>query len=221
MESKVTICEICVFSLFSDSFDWFVHVLDKNFGLSLLLFSKKNDGGVAFILPIFFLNWWVGSWIWAEYGCNGITYWDISLSIAVAEFLLLNKWNICCQSVDDMCIISWLRLVLKKNYIIFSIWVNFANYVRTSLIEWNYGLNYWQINVYVPIAGDWLQGPYVYYLYSTYGYGKGDIGQLFIAGFGSSMLFGTIVGSLADKQWVFHSDLCLMVSCLLDINSIC
>lgn len=49
-------------------------------------------------------------------------------------------------------------------------------------------------------AGDWLQGPYVYYLYSTYGFGKGDIGQLFIAGFGSSMLFGTIVGSLADKQ---------------------
>ncbi|MBA0645873.1 hypothetical protein Goklo_013911, partial [Gossypium klotzschianum] len=49
-------------------------------------------------------------------------------------------------------------------------------------------------------AGDWLQGPYVYYLYSTYGFGKGEIGQLFIAGFGSSMLFGTIVGSLADKQ---------------------
>ncbi|KAI4330973.1 hypothetical protein MLD38_029209 [Melastoma candidum] len=50
------------------------------------------------------------------------------------------------------------------------------------------------------MAGDWLQGPYVYFLYSTYGFGKGEIGQLFIAGFGSSMLFGTIVGSLADKQ---------------------
>ncbi|GJY22998.1 molybdate-anion transporter-like protein [Tanacetum coccineum] len=50
------------------------------------------------------------------------------------------------------------------------------------------------------MAGDWLQGPYVYYLYTTYGFGKGDIGQLFIAGFGSSMLFGTIVGSLADKH---------------------
>uniref|UniRef100_A0A1J3EQX7 Molybdate-anion transporter n=1 Tax=Noccaea caerulescens TaxID=107243 RepID=A0A1J3EQX7_NOCCA len=50
------------------------------------------------------------------------------------------------------------------------------------------------------MAGDWLQGPYVYYLYSTYGFSKGEIGQLFIAGFGSSMLFGTIVGSLADKQ---------------------
>lgn len=56
------------------------------------------------------------------------------------------------------------------------------------------------------LAGDWLQGPYVYFLYSQYGFGKGDIGRLFIAGFGSSMVFGTIVGSLADKQWdfVFH-----------------
>ncbi|KAG1359218.1 molybdate-anion transporter [Cocos nucifera] len=50
------------------------------------------------------------------------------------------------------------------------------------------------------MAGDWLQGPYVYYLYHTYGFGKGEIGRLFIAGFGSSMIFGTIVGSLADKQ---------------------
>ncbi|KAE8658580.1 Rhodanese/Cell cycle control phosphatase superfamily protein isoform 1 [Hibiscus syriacus] len=56
------------------------------------------------------------------------------------------------------------------------------------------------MGVHMSIAGDWLQGPYVYYLYSTYGFGKGDIGQLFIAGFGSSMLFGTIVRSLADKQ---------------------
>ncbi|KAE9451743.1 hypothetical protein C3L33_16337, partial [Rhododendron williamsianum] len=50
------------------------------------------------------------------------------------------------------------------------------------------------------LPGDWLQGPYVYFLYSQYGFSKGEIGQLFIAGFGSSMLFGTIVGSLADKQ---------------------
>jgi hypothetical protein len=55
-------------------------------------------------------------------------------------------------------------------------------------------------------AGDWLQGPYVYYLYSQYGFDKGDIGRLFIAGFGSSMLFGTIVGSLADKQYAQDRD---------------
>ncbi|KXZ48039.1 hypothetical protein GPECTOR_31g403 [Gonium pectorale] len=48
------------------------------------------------------------------------------------------------------------------------------------------------------MAGDWLQGPYVYALYQHYGYD--DIGRLFIAGFGSSMIFGTVVGSLADKH---------------------
>jgi hypothetical protein len=47
----------------------------------------------------------------------------------------------------------------------------------------------------------------VYYLYSQYGFDKGDIGRLFIAGFGSSMLFGTIVGSLADKQYVSSSSI--------------
>lgn len=49
------------------------------------------------------------------------------------------------------------------------------------------------------VAADWLQGPYVYALYTDYGYGKAAIGQLFIAGFGSSALFGTFVGSVADK----------------------
>lgn len=51
-------------------------------------------------------------------------------------------------------------------------------------------------------AGDWLQGPYVYALYQHYGYQVHDIGRLFIAGFGSSMVFGTVAGSLADKQCV-------------------
>lgn len=44
-----------------------------------------------------------------------------------------------------------------------------------------------------------MQGPYVYALYQHYGFSIGDIGTLFIAGFGSSMIFGTVVGSLADK----------------------
>eukprot|EP00887_Chlorella_sp_A99_P000640 scaffold5.g640.t1 len=50
------------------------------------------------------------------------------------------------------------------------------------------------------MAGDWLQGPYVYALYQHYGFERGDIGRLFIAGFGSSMVFGTVVGALADKH---------------------
>jgi hypothetical protein len=49
------------------------------------------------------------------------------------------------------------------------------------------------------VAGDWLQGPYVYHLYDHYGYTMGEIGQLFIAGFGASMVVGTFIGSACDK----------------------
>ena len=51
-------------------------------------------------------------------------------------------------------------------------------------------------------ARDGLQGPHVYRLYDFYGFDMGQIGKLFIAGFGSSMVFGTVVGALADKQCV-------------------
>jgi predicted MFS family arabinose efflux permease len=52
---------------------------------------------------------------------------------------------------------------------------------------------------YLAMMGDWLQGPYVYALYSSYGFSQHDIAVLFVAGFGSSMVFGTFVGALADK----------------------
>lgn len=60
-------------------------------------------------------------------------------------------------------------------------------------------------NVYLSVYllamfGDWLQGPYVYALYDSYGFSKEDIATLFVAGFGSSMVFGTFIGSLADKM---------------------
>jgi Na+/melibiose symporter-like transporter len=45
---------------------------------------------------------------------------------------------------------------------------------------------------------DWLQGPYVYALYDAYGYSQHDIAILFVAGFGSSMIFGSFVGGMAD-----------------------
>ena len=53
---------------------------------------------------------------------------------------------------------------------------------------------------YLMMAGDWLQGPYVYALYDSYGFSKSDIAVLFVAGFGSSMIFGTFIGSLADRM---------------------
>jgi MFS family permease len=46
---------------------------------------------------------------------------------------------------------------------------------------------------------DWLQGPYVYELYVSYGFNQQQIAELFVCGFGSSMAVGTFVGSLADK----------------------
>ncbi|XP_070193238.1 molybdate-anion transporter-like isoform X2 [Littorina saxatilis] len=49
------------------------------------------------------------------------------------------------------------------------------------------------------MAGDWLQGPHVYALYDSYGMSAHQIEVLFVAGFGSSMIFGTVVGSFADR----------------------
>ncbi|KAL7540177.1 hypothetical protein ACHAXR_009932 [Thalassiosira sp. AJA248-18] len=46
---------------------------------------------------------------------------------------------------------------------------------------------------------DWLQGPYVYALYDAYGYSQHEIAVLFVAGFGSSMVFGSFVGGMADQ----------------------
>lgn len=51
---------------------------------------------------------------------------------------------------------------------------------------------------YICVAGDWLQGPYVYALYDAYGFPRSEIAQLFVAGFGASMVFGTFVGSWTD-----------------------
>jgi MFS family permease len=53
---------------------------------------------------------------------------------------------------------------------------------------------------YLAMAGDWLQGPYVYALYSSYGIAHKDIAVLFVAGFGSSMVFGTFIGAMADSH---------------------
>ncbi len=49
------------------------------------------------------------------------------------------------------------------------------------------------------MMSDWLQGPYVYALYKSYGYDMAAIGQLFIVGFLSSATFGTVISSFADK----------------------
>lgn len=49
------------------------------------------------------------------------------------------------------------------------------------------------------VAADWMQGPYIYALYSFYGFSNKDIAHLYIAGFASSAIFGTFIASIADK----------------------
>ncbi|KAI8904373.1 hypothetical protein EDD86DRAFT_194854 [Gorgonomyces haynaldii] len=48
-------------------------------------------------------------------------------------------------------------------------------------------------------ASDWLQGPYTFSLYKSYGYELDDISLLFVIGFLSSAVFGTFAGVLVDK----------------------
>lgn len=69
---------------------------------------------------------------------------------------------------------------------------------------------------YICMTADWLQGPYVYALYASYGFSKHDIAVLFVGGFGASMIFGTFVGAAADKMG--RRRLCLLY-CILYIMS--
>jgi predicted MFS family arabinose efflux permease len=66
---------------------------------------------------------------------------------------------------------------------------------------------------------DWMQGPYVYALYQNgYGYEQHDIAVLFVAGFGSSMIFGSFVGGMADaggrRRFVILFAIIYAASCL-------
>mmetsp|Transcript_16326 Transcript_16326/g.24394 ORF Transcript_16326/g.24394 Transcript_16326/m.24394 type:complete len:517 (+) Transcript_16326:126-1676(+) len=68
------------------------------------------------------------------------------------------------------------------------------------------------------VFSDWLQGPYVYALYDAYGYSQHDIAVLFVAGFGSSMVFGTFMGGLADacgrKKFTIFFAIVYALSCI-------
>mmetsp|Transcript_8526 Transcript_8526/g.18434 ORF Transcript_8526/g.18434 Transcript_8526/m.18434 type:complete len:506 (-) Transcript_8526:124-1641(-) len=75
------------------------------------------------------------------------------------------------------------------------------------------------LTVYLLAAlSDWLQGPYVYALYDAYGYSQHDIAVLFVAGFGSSMVFGSFVGGMADqggrKKFVILFSIIYSLSCM-------
>lgn len=55
------------------------------------------------------------------------------------------------------------------------------------------------IAFYLATFADWLQGPYIYKIYTDYGYSGDTIAILYITGFASSCLCGIIVGQMADK----------------------
>jgi len=58
--------------------------------------------------------------------------------------------------------------------------------------------------IYLPahllaLFSDWLQGPYVFQLYKYHGHGDKEIAVMFLAGYLSSCVFGTLTGPLADR----------------------
>ncbi len=59
-------------------------------------------------------------------------------------------------------------------------------------------LNYLAVYL-LAMLSDWMQGPYVYALYKSYGFTTSQTAQLFVMGFASSGLVGTFVGALSDK----------------------
>ena len=63
--------------------------------------------------------------------------------------------------------------------------------------EWQRG---YLIIFLLAAVSDWLQGPYVYELYVSYGFSEKAIAELFVCGFGSSLVFGTMLGGVADKM---------------------
>lgn len=59
-------------------------------------------------------------------------------------------------------------------------------------------------SIYLPahllaLFSDWLQGPYVFQLYKHHGHGDKEIAVMFLAGYLSSCVFGTLTGPLADR----------------------
>ena len=76
---------------------------------------------------------------------------------------------------------------------------------------------------FLAIFADWLQGPYIYQLYSSYGFAEKEIAVLFLTGFASSSTFGTFTGPLADKfgRKSMTQVFCLLysLSCIIKFSS--
>ncbi|XP_078621452.1 molybdate-anion transporter-like [Branchiostoma floridae x Branchiostoma japonicum] len=75
---------------------------------------------------------------------------------------------------------------------------------------------------FLALLADWLQGPYLYKLYSHYGFEESQIAVLYVCGFASSVIFGTGTGVLADRYGRKKLCVCFAVvysiSCLTKLS---
>jgi len=68
---------------------------------------------------------------------------------------------------------------------------------------------------FLALLAEWLQGPYLYKLYSDYGFVDPYIGIIYVCGFVSSIFFGTYTGFIAD-QWG-RKKVCVLFTILYSI----
>lgn len=71
---------------------------------------------------------------------------------------------------------------------------------------------------YVCAAADWLQGPYGYELYASYGFNSGEINSIFAVGFLSSLICSFFTGMGAD---MFGRKRMCILYCIVNVVSCC
>eukprot|EP00037_Helgoeca_nana_P007488 m.68207 g.68207 ORF g.68207 m.68207 type:complete len:494 (-) comp18293_c0_seq1:52-1533(-) len=52
---------------------------------------------------------------------------------------------------------------------------------------------------FLGVFADWMLGPYVYAIYTAYGYSMSEIGTLYVVGFIASLSLGTLMGPFSDR----------------------
>ncbi|XP_033111290.1 molybdate-anion transporter-like [Anneissia japonica] len=92
------------------------------------------------------------------------------------------------QIFIGLCVVCFLLYLFTRSVVPVSGDIAFRRF------QWTYMAVY-----LLAMMADWMQGPYMYALYAKYEMTTSQIQQLFVGGFGASMLFGTFVGSVADK----------------------
>mmetsp|Transcript_64099 Transcript_64099/g.119169 ORF Transcript_64099/g.119169 Transcript_64099/m.119169 type:complete len:482 (+) Transcript_64099:89-1534(+) len=132
---------------------------------------------------------------------------NTQLDARIADWLSPDKLNVYTASLIPVSLLTLGLAWMTRPKSDETLCPRFKSFMNEYLSVW-----------YLAVAADWLQGPYVYALYEAYGYTGQEIAQLFVAGFGSSMVFGTFVGSLADSWGRKRS--CLLYCVLYIISCI-